>query len=202
MCLENFVMRGAYVISTVIVAPLGTIAIAANSFAITAESFCYMPGYGIADASTTLVGQSLGAGRKDLARRFGWLTTGGGMIIMTLLSIIMFITAPYLMSMLSPDPEVVALGTTVLRIECFAETMYGASIVAYGACVGAGDTLVPSVMNFTSMWLVRILPAAFLTPRYGLVGFWVAMAFELNFRGVIFLIRLRGKRWLSHPVAR
>ena len=202
MCLENFVMRGAYVISTVIVAPLGTIAIAANSFAITAESFCYMPGYGIADASTTLVGQSLGAGRKDLARRFGWLTTGGGMIIMTLLSIIMFITAPYLMSMLSPDPEVVALGTTVLRIECFAETMYGASIVAYGACVGAGDTLVPSVMNFTSMWLVRILPAAFLTPRYGLVGFWVAMAFELNFRGVIFLIRLRGRRWLSHPVAR
>ena len=201
MCLENIVMRGAYVISTVIVAPLGTIAIAANAFAITAESFCYMPGYGIADAATTLVGQSLGAGRKDLARRFGWITTGGGMGIMTILSVIMFFTAPQLMAMLSPDPEVIALGTTVLRIECFAEAMYGASIVAYGACVGAGDTLVPSIMNFTSMWIVRILPAAFLTPRYGLVGFWIAMAVELNFRGIIFLIRLRGHRWLSKPIA-
>lgn len=51
---------GAQIATTVIVAPLGIIAIAANSFAITAESLCYMPGYGISEAATTLVGQSLG----------------------------------------------------------------------------------------------------------------------------------------------
>ena len=70
MALQNVLIRGGYIASTVIVAPLGTIAIAANSFAITAESFCYMPGYGIADAATALVGQSVGAGRKELAKRF------------------------------------------------------------------------------------------------------------------------------------
>ena len=66
MGLERVIMCGAQIMSTVIVAPLGNVAIAANSFAITAESLCYMPGYGIADAATTLVGQSIGARRKEL----------------------------------------------------------------------------------------------------------------------------------------
>ena len=118
MALQNVLIRGGYIASTVIVAPLGTIAIAANSFAITAESFCYMPGY-------------------------------------------------------------------------------AASIVAYGVCVGAGDTKWPSVMNFTSMWIVRILPAIFLVKVYGLVGFWIAMAVELTFRGAIFLVRIAQGKWLE-----
>ena len=197
MALQNVLIRGGYIASTIIVAPLGTIAIAANSFAITAESFCYMPGYGIADAATALVGQSVGAGRKELARRFAWITTGLGVAIMGFLAVLMYAFAPQLMGMLTPDAEVIGLGARVLRIEAFAELGYAASIVAYGACVGAGDTKWPSVMNFTSMWLVRIVPAIFLVKAYGLVGFWIAMAVELTFRGIIFVIRLAGEQWLE-----
>ncbi len=197
MALQNVLIRGGYIASTVIVAPLGTIAIAANSFAITAESFCYMPGYGIADAATALVGQSVGAGRKELANRFAWITTFLAMGIMTFLAVLMYAFAPQMMALLSPDAEVISLGARVLRIEAFAETFYAASIVAYGACVGAGDTKWPSVMNFTSMWIVRIIPAIFLVRLYGLPGFWIAMAVELTFRGIIFLTRLARGRWLS-----
>ena len=197
MALQNVLMRGAHIASTVIVAPLGTIAIAANSFAITAESFCYMPGYGIADAATTLVGQSVGAGRAPLARRFAWISTGMGMVIMGALATLMYAFAPEMMGLLTPDGEVIALGARVLRIEAFAEIGYAASIVAYGACVGAGDTKVPSILNFGSMWIVRILPAIFLTRRFGLVGFWYCMAFELSFRGLVFLIRLARGKWLK-----
>ena len=168
-----------------------------NVLAITAESFCYMPGYGIADAATALVGQSVGAGRKELARRFAWITIGLGMGIMGLLAILMYAFAPEMMQMLSPDGEVISLGARVLRIEAFAELGYAASIVAYGVCVGAGDTKWPSVMNFTSMWIVRILPAIFLVKVYGLVGFWIAMAVELTFRGAIFLVRLARGKWLD-----
>ena len=200
MALQNVLMRGAHIASTVIVAPLGTISIAANSFAITAESFCYMPGYGIADAATALVGQSVGAGRKELAKRFAWITTGMAMAIMGFLAILMYLFAPQLMGMLTPDGEVIALGARVLRIEAFAEIGYAASIVAYGACVGAGDTKWPSAMNFCSMWLVRIVPAFFLTKVYGLMGFWIMMAIELTFRGLIFLIRLARGKWL-HAIA-
>jgi len=197
MALQNLLMRGAHIASTVIVAPLGTISIAANTFAITAESFCYMPGYGIADASTTLVGQSVGAGRQSLAQRFAWITTFLAMGIMGLLAILMYFFAPQMMGLLTPDGEVISLGARVLRIEAFAEIGYAASIVAYGACVGAGDTRIPSLMNFGSMWIVRIIPAIFLARIYGLVGFWVCMAVELNFRGLIFLVRLYRGKWLS-----
>ena len=197
MALQNILIRGGYIASTVIVAPLGTIAIAANSFAVTAESFCYMPGYGIADAATALVGQSVGAGRKELAKRFAWINTLMAMGIMTLLGGLMYAFAPQLMRMLTPDAEVIGLGARVLRIEAFAEMAYAASIVAYGAFVGAGDTKWPSVMNFTSMWLVRIIPSIFLVKMYGLVGFWIAMAVELTFRGTIFLVRLARGKWLE-----
>ncbi len=200
MWLQNIVMRGAYVMSTVIVAPLGAISIAANAFAITAESFCYMPAYGIEEASTTLIGQSIGAGRKEIAKRFSRITMTMGAVIMTLLAIVMYIFAPQLMALLSIDPNVVELGTKVLRIEAFAETMYAFSIVGYGCCVGAGDTLMPSVMNLGSMWFIRIGLAAILTPRMGLEGYWIAMCIELNVRGILFLWRLRGDKWMKHKV--
>lgn len=197
MALQNVLMRGGYIAATVIVAPLGTVAIAANSFAITVESLCYMPGVGIADAATTLVGQSIGASRKELAQRFAWITTFMGMTVMSLLAVLMYIFAPQMMGLMSPDTPVIELGASVLRIEAFAELGYAAALVVYGAFVGAGDTKWPSVMNFGSMWIVRIIPAIFITRIYGLVGFWICMAVELNFRGTIFLIRLARSRWLT-----
>lgn len=198
MWLQNIVMRGAYVVATLIVSPLGAISIAANAFAITAESFCYMPGYGIEEASTTLVGQSLGAKRRFLAKQFARMTTLLAAGIMTIMAVAMFAGASVLMGILSKDPEVVALGAKVLRIEAFAETMYAVSIVAYGACVGAGSTLVPTILNFVSMWVVRIGLAAILTPRMGLTGYWVAMCIELNVRGLLFVWWLRGDKWLRN----
>lgn len=192
---EQVVMCGAQIMSTKIVAPLGTVAIAANSFSVTAESLCYMPGYGIGSAATTLIGQSIGAGRKDLTKRFGWLTTGLGMLIMTGSGILLYIFAPFMIGLLSPDPEIRELGAAVLRIEAFAEPMYAASIVATGVFRGAGDTFIPSCINLFSMWCVRIPLGAILAPRFGLHGVWFAMCVELCVRGVLFLIRLSGKKW-------
>ncbi len=194
--LQNVVMRGAYVMSTVIVAPLGAVAIAANSFAITAESFCYMPGYGLEEAATTLVGQSLGARRSDMARRFAWVTMGMAVLLMSLLAVVLYAFAPAIMGLLSIDPEVVALGARVLRIEAFAEGFYALSIVGFGVCAGAGDTLVPTILNLASMWVVRIGLALLLTPTLGLVGYWIAMATDLTVKGIAFFLYVRGGRWM------
>lgn len=200
MWVQNLVMRGAHVMSTLIVAPLGAISIAANSFAIIAESFCYMPGYGMGDAATTLVGQSLGAGRKDLARAFSRVTISLGVGIMVVLAVFMFFLAVPIMRLLSVDPDVVALGARCLRLEAFAEAGYAAAIVANGACVGAGDTRVPAAMNLLSVWVVRIGLALVLTPRLGLIGYWIAMCIELNVRGIFYLLRVRGTRWMEHSL--
>ncbi len=198
VALEHAVISSAQIVITLIVAPLGVIAIAANAFAVTAESLCYMPGFGIGDAATTLVGQSYGARRLDLAKRLGYVTVGMGMAVMTIMGAILYVTAPYVMGMLSPVKEICELGTEVLRIEAWAEPMYAASIVAYGVMVGVGDTVIPAGMNFVSIWLVRLPIAAILANSIGLHGVWLAMCIELTFRGVIFLIRLIRGSWLKN----
>ena len=68
----------------------------------------------------------------------------------------------------------------------------------FSQSVGAGDTLVPSIPNFASMWLVRIGPAVLLVPRIGLQGYWIAMALEFNVRGLLFIRRIRGGRWMKY----
>jgi putative MATE family efflux protein len=197
MGVENITICGAQIVTTIIVAPLGMIAIAANSFGIIVESLCYMPGYGIADAATTLVGQSLGAKRHDLTKRLAWMTVCTGMVVMSITAVVMYIIAPYIMAMMTPDSAVREQATMALRIECFAEPMYAASIVAYGVFVGACDTLIPAIMNLGSIWIVRISLAFALAPSMGLKGVWMAMCIELIFRGCIFLGRLYNGAWLK-----
>ena len=169
----------------------------AHSFAITAESLCYMPGYGTGDAATTLVGQSVGARRPKLTVSFARISVSIGMIVMTIMGVLLYFFAYDMMAILTPDEAVRELGTTVLRIEAFAEPMFAASIVCYGAFVGAGDTFIPSAMNLFSMWAVRLTTAYFLSQEYGLVGVWIAMCLELCFRGLIFLIRLFWGKWFK-----
>ena len=194
---QYMMMSGAQIVSTMIVAPLGNIAIAANTLAITAESLCYMPGYGIGDAATTLVGQSIGAGRRSLARSFAYRTVFLGMGVMAFMGMVMYIFAPEMIGVMTPDEQVRLVGSQSLRIEAFAEPMFAAAIVTYSVCLGAGDTLIPATMNLASMWLVRLTLAAHLAPTYGLRGVWMAMAIELTLRGTIFLIRLFSGKWLK-----
>ena len=182
MGLQHLLMGGAYIVSTMIVAPLGTIAMAAHSLAITVESLCYMPGYGIAEAATTLVGQGIGAGQRLLTRSFARMSVALGIGVMTLMGVLMWIFAPELMALM-------------FRIEAWAEPMFAAAIVCNGVFIGAGDTIIPAIMSLGSMWAVRLTLAATLAPKFGLKGVWTAMAIELLFRGSIFLIRLFKGNW-------
>ena len=168
MTIEHAVICGAQIAVTMIVAPLGVVAIAANAFAVTAESLCYMPGYGIGDAAT-------------------------------IMGVAMWIVAPYIMELMTPVDSISQLGTEILRIEAWAEPMFAASIVAYGVFVGVGGTTLPAIMNFGSIWVVRLPLAWILSRSMGLKGVWIAMCAELIFRGSIFLIRLLRNRWIPRP---
>ncbi len=196
VALERSLISLAQITITAIISSIGTIAVAANHLAVTAESLSYMPAYGMASAGTTLVGQAVGAGRNDLAKRFARVTTYIGIFIMTLGGLGLFVFAPQLISIFTSDPEVKALGAQVLRIVAFAEPFFGASIVVQGSVRGAGDSKVPFLLNLATMWLVRITLSVALAPRMGLIGVWIAMATELFVRGVVFLWRLYSNRWL------
>lgn len=189
VAVQEIAMCGAMVATTMIVAPLGAVCIAANSFAITAESLCYMPGYGIGNAATTLVGRSFGAGDLKTAKHYGNICTAMGGIFMGITGAVMMIACPLVFMLLTPVEEVRILATEVLRIGLLAEALFGVSIVAAGALRGTGDTFVPSIMNLGSIWIVRIGLALLLVKPLGLHGVWVAMATELCVRGLILLYR-------------
>ena len=195
VAVEQIAMCGAMVVSTVIIAPLGTVAIAAHSFAVTAESFCYMPGYGIGSAATTLVGRSVGAGKAALAKRYGNICTAMGAIFMAVTGVLMMVICPVVFRILTPDENVRILAAQVLRIGLLAEPLYGVSIVAAGALRGTGDTLVPSLMNLVSIWVVRLGLAVLLVGNLGLHGMWIAMAAELCVRGLLMLYRQKTSKY-------
>lgn len=197
IALEQVARSGAMIVSTGIVAPLGNVAIAANSFAVTVESICYMPGFGVQSASTTLVGQEMGAGNNDKAKSYGNISIWLGTIIMTFMAIVLFIFCPFVFKLLTPVEEVQVLATTVLRIGCFAEPLYGVSIVASGALRGAEDTFVPSILNLVSIWVVRITLSFILVVPLGLVGVWLANTIELCVRGVLLLIRQKTTKYYN-----
>lgn len=191
--LERGVMCGAQVAISGIIAPMGSVALAANTFGVNVESLCYMPGYGVAEAATTLVGQSKGAERQDLMHSFAWISMGLGMGIMAIMGVIMAVFAPEMMSVVSNDANVVRLGTEVLRIEAWAEPGFAAAIVGFSVFMGAGKTLLPSLMNLGSIWIVRFTLATILAPTMGLRGVWIAMATELTWRGFSFILLLARK---------
>ena len=106
VAVQEIAMNGAMVASTMILAPLGAAAIAANSFAVTAESLCYMPGYGVGSAATTLVGRSVGAGDAAQARRYGNICTALGGALMGCTGLLMMIFCPFVFRLLTPVAEV------------------------------------------------------------------------------------------------
>ena len=194
---QQFMLSSAQLVSTMIVAPLGTVAIAAHAFANTIEAICYMPGFGVSDAATTLVGQSVGARRFDLTRRFAAITILLGVAIMSFMAVLMYVFSPEIMAVMTPDHEVRSLAVTVLRIEAFAEPMFACAIVAYGVCVGAGDTFLPSIINFGTIWVIRLGLAYYLSLSYGLEGVWIAMAIELSIRGLLMVSRVIFGKWIK-----
>ena len=189
IAIEQIAFCGAMVVTTVIVAPLGNASVAAHSFAITAESLCYMPAFGVASAATTLVGQEMGRRDNKLAKRYGTLSIILGTALMSLMAVVMYIACPLVFKMLTPSTNVQEIGVRILRIGLLAEPLYAISIVATGALRGAEDTFVPSLLNIISIWCVRIVLQILLTPKYGIDGVWIAMAIELSFRGIVLLIR-------------
>ena len=197
VAVQEIAMNGALVVATMIIAPLGNVALAANSFAVTAENLCYMPGFGISTAAATVVGRSVGAGDAALAKRYGNICTALGAVLLGLCGGVLMFACPLLFRFLTPDLAVRELAAQVLRIELFAEPLFGVSIVAAGVLRGAGDTFVPSLLNLGSIWIVRIGLALLLVEPLGLKGMWIAMATELCVRGLLMLYRQHTSKYYN-----
>ena len=197
IAMERLAMSGAQIAQTAIITNIGTVALAAHHLAVTAESISYAPAFGVSQSATAMVGQAIGAKRKDLAMHFAKVSIVMAMIMMTLGGVILFVFAEPLIRILSSDPEVVIIGGKALRIVAFAEPLFGAAIVSSGVLRGAGDSRFPFLISMSTMWGVRITLSLIFSRRFGLPGVWMAMAVELAVRGGVFLIRVLRGKWVD-----
>lgn len=196
--LERATISVGQIVMTALISGCGTVALSANQLANTGESLCYMPVFGFSVAATTLVAQSLGAGDRDLAFRYSQWCLRLSVAVMVLTSTILFLFAPQIMSLFIRDPEVIRLGSLVLRIEAFAEPLLAIGTVCGGILRGAGDTRWPFYISLAGMWCVRVTLAFILVKffHWGLVAVWFAMALDWLARSSISMVRFYRKKWM------
>ncbi|NLM95860.1 MAG: MATE family efflux transporter [Firmicutes bacterium] len=184
---EQMIMRGGQLGFGLIVAGLGTVAIASHAVSLTAESLSFMPGFGFALAATTLVGQGLGAGRPDLAEQSGQVAARSAAYIMALLGMALFLFPQQVVRLFTQDPQVIELASVCLRIVAVSQPALAYVMVMAGALRGAGDTRRVMVVTVAGIWGVRLTIAYFLSYGlgWGLVGAYVGMIADLFVRGAL-----------------
>ena len=161
------------------------------------EGFGFLPINSFALALATFIGQNLGAKQYDRARRgarFGILCS---LMMAEVVGVCINLLAPWLISLFNGDPQVIAFGTLQARTVTLFYFLLAFSHSVAGVMRGAGDTLVPSVINLATMWVVRIGLALILIKPLGLLGMWIAMAAELSTRGLLMLYRQRTSRFYA-----
>lgn len=195
--LERLCMSSAGILVTKSIATLGTVAVAANSLYLTAESISYMPGFAFATATTTLVGQSLGARKPDLAKRYTRLTITMGCSLLTLAGVALYIFAEPLVRFFTPDAAAIELASQCLRIAAFVQPFQCGAWIWAGALRGAGDTKYPMYITVCCNWGIRTLGAVVCIRLLGL-GLPAAVlctVFDNTMRCLLNFLRFRTGKW-------
>jgi putative MATE family efflux protein len=194
---EQFARQSSQIIYTALVAGLGTATIAANAVTMNVSSLSFMPGFGFGMAATTLVGQSLGAKKKQLAEDYSKQSAYLTLILMTAASILMYIFVDPIVNLYTDDPAVINMAVSALKIFILFQPLLGLFMVLAGALKGAGDT--KWVMYFTIIgnWGVRLVLSYILGLRMGigLNGFWLAMGIDVTFRTILIIWRFISGKW-------
>ncbi len=197
-----------------IVNRLGDVASGAHGIALRWEALGYLSGAAFGTAAMTLVGQNLGAGNPDDARKSGWLAFTLGAAIMTIMGVIFFVFAPQMFRISTFNEALVEAGVPVLKLVAFAMPPLASTIVFTSALRGAGDTRVPVIFTWIGFFVVRIPLAYLLTESslnlgplgiwpalgLGLFGAWLAMFADLVIRGVFFFLRFYRGQWQYQKV--
>ena len=194
--MERSVICLGHVTFASLIAKLGVVDLAAHTIAIQAEQAFYIPGYGFQSAASTLVGNAIGERNEQKVKQTTYLICGLTFALMLAAGIILFFNAENLMSFFTPDAEVIALGSIVLRIVSVSEPIYGVLVILEGTFNGMGDTKAPFIYSLTTMWGVRIFGSWLMINifHFGLEAVWVMMVFDNVSRCILLVQRfIRGK---------
>jgi putative MATE family efflux protein len=191
---EQLIMRTGMMFYTKIVTSLGDHSYAAHMIAMSVQQLSFTTGMAFGTAATTLVGQSLGRLRADLARLYVKMTQNLSYIISFLVAILLFFGSEAITSLYSTDRELVRLAANMLKIVALVNPLSNARFVYTASLRGAGDSRYSAFVTFIGVLLIRpivsvILISSFLPFRLGLAGIWIALSSD----GVVCFIIARAR---------
>lgn len=200
--LQRFATSFGYVAFASMINSLGDISTAAHTIANTVESAFYIPGYGMQSAAATLAGNAYGEQNEEKLKKLTKMMIPIEIGLMILSGMALFISAPWLVSIFSSDPQVIQLGTNVLRMVALSEPFYGYSIIIEGMMMGVGKTKQPFLYNVIGMWGIRIIGTFICIHlcHFGLMSAWACMIGHNMLLFVLFYISNHHQTWMKQEV--
>jgi putative MATE family efflux protein len=195
--LDAFLTQIGYLFFIKIVAMLGTVALAAHQIAIRIEAISFMPGYALAIATSTLVGQSIGAKKIDLARLSMKRNCQIALMMMGFFAFIFLAFAKPMAKVFHPEQDVLALSAFCIMIAAIEQPALAIYMVYAGGLRGAGDTLSPMIVTIVGT-LCFHLPIAYIfgiVLEWGLAGIWFGAALGWILRSIAVYVLFRSGRW-------
>lgn len=195
--LEQCIMRCGMIIYSKTVAGLGTIAFATHQVCMNIQSLSFMNGNAFAVSATSLMGQSLGKKRPDMAQAYCSRTQRVGMLVSLLISVALFFFGGTIVAMYNDDPQIVEQGARIMKMMALIQPFQSSQFILAGALRGAGDTKATAVITFITVLLVRPLFAIYSINvlNWGLYGAWVAMILDQLIRTALVFGRFNSGKW-------
>ncbi len=193
---EQLLMRAGMIVFAITIASLGTAAYATHQVCMNIQALSFMTGQAFAVSATTLMGQSLGKRRNDMAQAYCGRTRTIGLGCAIVLGVIFLFFGEFIVSLYNKDPEIIRMGGQIMMFVAFLQPLQTSQFIIAGALRGAGDTKATAIITFITVLLIRPLTAiALVKIGLGLYGAWIALALDQLVRSVLVLVRYQGGHW-------
>jgi len=186
------------VVSTSILAVLGTVALSTKIYVSSVVFYVYVAGYSLGLSTSILIGWMTGAEEYDKAYRLNCQVLRLALVMNISLSTVLFLCYRPLLSLFTDNPEIIAMARWILLIDIFVEIGRALNHVEDNSLRGAGDVVFPMVVAVVSCWCMSIAFSYVLGIRmgWGLYGCWIAFMLDELFRGIAFWKRFKSRKWM------
>lgn len=200
--IEQVVMRIGMIIYSKTVASLGTVPFATHQVCMNIQALSFMNGQAFAVSATSLMGQSLGKKRPDMAEYYTSRTRRMGMSVSILLMFLFMIFGGNIVALYNDDPQIIHMGARILMFVALIQPFQSSQFILAGALRGAGDTRATAVITFLTVLLVRpgLALIAIHVFDWGLYGAWIALAADQLLRSLLVWLRFISGRWKNVKV--
>lgn len=194
--IEQLLMRAGMILYVKTVASLGTTAYATHQICMNIQALSFMTGQAFAVSATTMMGQSLGKRRTDMAQAYCSRTRTVGLVFSLLLALIFSCFGGRIVGLYNDSPDIIEIGGRIMLFVAFLQPFQSSQFITAGALRGAGDTRTTAIITFATVLLIRPVTAMILVSNgLGLYGAWLALACDQLIRSGLVFIRYQSGKW-------